>query len=149
MGRLSFYIYISTEYFSNTAEHRRHRRCAAPRAGDDLACGAGIHCLASCKSTGAFTEFEQACGERTRGRVGREGGRGKYEKGIEVGVRCGVGFGVNASKTHVYLNEDGSRDAHKIETRAHASNNNGWCLRLENKMFYVTEFSEVMSLKMF
>ena len=39
-------------------------------------------------------------------------------------------IGVDASKTHVYLNEDRSRDAHKIKTRAHASNNNGWCLKL-------------------
>ena len=40
-GRLSFYIYIHRQFWSNTAEHRRHRRCGAPRAGDDLACGAG------------------------------------------------------------------------------------------------------------
>ena len=79
--------------------------------------------------------------------MGREKGGGKYEKGIEVGVKCVVGFGVGASKTHVYLNVDGSRDAHRIETRAHASSNNGWCLRLKNKMFHVTEFSEVVSFK--
>ena len=52
-------------------------------------------------------------------------------------------IGVDASKTHVYLNADGPRDAHKIETHAHASNNNGWCLRLKTKMFHVTEFSEL------
>ena len=48
--------------------------------------------------------------------------RGEGEESMRKGSRWGEvrgWIGVDASKTHVYLNEDGSRDSHKIETRAH------------------------------